>query len=189
MSGCSSSGSSTAARLCSWPTTAPALTSPVVAANIAALVETVAAVPGRRILNSADPDAPSALEISRAIAAHLGHAWDEVLLDDDAAYPALGAHLWDAADPIVLDMTAAAELGYTPAGDYAATVAEAVDWLVSAARGGEGAARLPGPDDPFFAPLLDYAAEDRYLATSASGGRLSPGPGAGRLEGRAAGRR
>ena len=134
------------------------------AANIAALVETVAAVPGRRILNSADPDAPSALEISRAIAVHLGHAWDEVLLDDDAD-PALGAHLWDAAYPIVLDMTAAAELGYTPAGDYAATVAEAVDWLVSAARGGEGAARLPGPDDPFFAPLLDYAAEDRYLAT------------------------
>ncbi|MGH3395039.1 MAG: hypothetical protein ACRDPO_10145, partial [Streptosporangiaceae bacterium] len=120
-------------------------------------------------LNSADPDAPSALEISRAIAAHLGHHWDEVLLDDDAD-PALGAHPWDAAYPIVLDMSAAAELGYIPAGDYAATVAQAVDWLVSAARGGRDAARLPAPDDPFFAPLFDYPAEDRYLARRPAAG-------------------
>lgn len=54
------------------------------AANIAALVELVAAKPGRRILNVADPDAPSALEISRTIARHLGHEWTEVLLDDGA---------------------------------------------------------------------------------------------------------
>ena len=136
------------------------------AANIAALTEAVAASPGRRILNSGDPDAPSGLEISRAIAAHLGHQWEEILLEDDASSedPVLGAYPWDARYPIVLDMTAAAELGYTPAGDYAATVAEEVDWLVSAARGGQGADRLPGPDDSFFAPLLDYAAEDRYLA-------------------------
>ena len=33
------------------------------AANLAALIETVALKPGARILNSADPDAPSALEI------------------------------------------------------------------------------------------------------------------------------
>jgi nucleoside-diphosphate-sugar epimerase len=136
------------------------------AANIAALTEAVAASPGRRILNSGDPDAPSGLEISRVIAAHLGHQWEEILLGDDALSedPALGAYPWDARYPIVLDMTAAAELGYTPAGDYAATVAEEIDWLVSAARGGPGADRLPGPGDSFFAPLLDYAAEDRYLA-------------------------
>jgi hypothetical protein len=60
-------------------------------------------------------------------------------------------------------MTAAAELGYTPVGDYATTVAEAVDRLVSAARGGEAAESLPAPDDTYFAPMLDYAAEDRYL--------------------------
>jgi len=57
---------------------------PTAAANIAALVETVAARPGARILNSADPDAPNGLEIARTIAAHLGHTWDEILLDDDA---------------------------------------------------------------------------------------------------------
>ena len=43
------------------------------AANVAALIEVVAAHPGQRILNSADPDAPSALNISRTITRHLGH--------------------------------------------------------------------------------------------------------------------
>lgn len=41
---------------------------PSAASNIAALVETVALSPGRRILNSADPDAPSGLEIARTVA-------------------------------------------------------------------------------------------------------------------------
>jgi nucleoside-diphosphate-sugar epimerase len=133
------------------------------AANIAALIEVVAAAPGQRILNSADPDAPSALEISRAIARQLDHTWEEVLLDEGAD-ETLGRHPWDTPHPIVLDMTAASDLGYTPAGDYATTVADEVQWLVTAAHGGEDADRLPGPDDPFFGPMLDYAAEDRYLA-------------------------
>jgi nucleoside-diphosphate-sugar epimerase len=136
-------------------------------ANIAALVEVVAAKPGRRILNSADPDAPNALEISRAIARHLDHTWEEVLLEDGAD-EALGRHPWDARHPIVLDMTAAAALGYVPVGDYATTVVEEVDWLISAARGGEGATFLPRPGDEFFGPLLDYTAEDLYLANRRS---------------------
>lgn len=153
------------------------------AANIAALIEVVAARPGARILNSADPDAPSVLEISRTIARQLSADWTEVLLDGEAARAdeaarageaaradragaadeALGRTPWDAPHPIVLDMTAAVSLGYVPAGDYAATVAEEVEWLVAAARGGEGAELLPAADDE-FAPMLDYAAEDRYLA-------------------------
>jgi nucleoside-diphosphate-sugar epimerase len=133
------------------------------AVNLAALIEVVAAKPGRRILNSADPDAPSGLEIARAIAQLLGHAWEEVLLDDDAD-PSLGAHPWDARHPIVLDMSAALDLGYTPVGDYVTTVADEVEWLVAVARRGAGASVLPGPDDEFFAQFLDYPAEDRYLA-------------------------
>ena len=132
------------------------------AANIAALIEVAAESPGARVLNSADPDAPSALEIARTIAAQLGHSWKEVLLDDAPA-DGLGRTPWDAPHPIVLDTTAAAELGYVPAGDYAATVAEMVDWLVTAAQGGEGSDLLPTPDDEYFGPLLDYAAEDRRL--------------------------
>jgi nucleoside-diphosphate-sugar epimerase len=123
---------------------------PTAAANIAALIEVAAAKPGRRILNCADPDAPNGLEISRTIARHLGHEWQEVLIDGDEP----GRHPWDAQPPIVLDMTAAAELGYVPAGDYPATVADEIDWLVAAG---------PPRDDEFFAPYFDYAAEDRYL--------------------------
>jgi nucleoside-diphosphate-sugar epimerase len=136
---------------------------PTAAVNIAALIELVAATPGRRILNSGDPDAPSALEISRTIARQFDHGWDEVLLDDGADED-LGRHPWDARPPIVLDMTAALELGYAAVGDYATTVADEVEWLAAAARGGDGAELLPGLDDPFFGPMLDYAAEDRYLA-------------------------
>jgi nucleoside-diphosphate-sugar epimerase len=120
------------------------------AANIAALVETVAAKPGARILNSADPDAPTALEISRTVARHLGHTWREVLIDDQS----LGQHPWDKLPPFVLDTSAAAELGYVPAGDYATTVVRELDWLVSQA---------PSLDDHFDS-MFDYAAEDRYLA-------------------------
>jgi nucleoside-diphosphate-sugar epimerase len=129
------------------------------AANIAALIETVADHPGARILNSADPDAPSALEISRIVAAHLGHRWREVLLDEHA--PAgLGTHPWDRIPPIRLDTGAARRLGYEPAGDYATTVATELDWLTSAP--------LPaGFDHEYFAPMLDYAAEDDHLATCA----------------------
>jgi nucleoside-diphosphate-sugar epimerase len=136
------------------------------AANIAALIEVAAESPGARVLNSADPDAPSALEIARTIARHLDHSWEEVLLDDAPA-DGLGRTPWDAPHPIVLDTTAALELGYVPAGDYAATAADMVDWLVTAAQGGEGSDLLPAPDDEYFAPLLDYTAEDRRLGLEA----------------------
>ncbi|GAB1510902.1 NAD-dependent epimerase/dehydratase family protein [Actinophytocola sp. KF-1] len=127
------------------------------AANIASLIETVARRPGSRILNSADPDAPSALEISRTVAAHLGHEWREVLLDPHA--PAwLGLHPWHRIPPIRLDTGAAMRLGYRPAGDYATTVATELDWLTTAPL-------PPGFDHEYFAPMLDYDAEDAYLAT------------------------
>jgi NAD(P)-dependent dehydrogenase (short-subunit alcohol dehydrogenase family) len=118
--------------------------------------------------------APSALEISRIIARHLGLAWDEVLLDGQEAPARLGRTPRDKPHPFVLDMTAAAGLGYVPAGDYAATVAAEMDWLAAAARGGEDADLIPGPGDSYFAPLLDYPAEDRWLA-----GRRMAGTGRG----------
>lgn len=136
---------------------------PSAAANIAALVETVAAVPGRRVLNSADPDAPSGRQIARAIAGHLGYQWEEVLLGESESTGTLGQHPWDRLPPIILDMTAAAEVGYVPAGDYAATVAAEIDWLVAAASDDAGLVRS-WMSDGFFDSLVDYAAEDRYLA-------------------------
>jgi hypothetical protein len=127
-------------------------------------VEVVAATPGRRVLNSADPDAPDALEIARTIAAQLDYVWDEVLLDEPEG--TVGGHPWDAPHPVILDMAAATALGYTPAGDYATTVADEVRWLVSVARS-DGPERSSGLDEAFFAPMFDYAAEDRYLASRA----------------------
>jgi nucleoside-diphosphate-sugar epimerase len=134
---------------------------PTAAANIAALVEVVAADPGARVLNSADPDAPNGLEISRTIARLLDHDWEEVLLDEGED-GSLGRHPWDARHPIVVDTSAATALGYTPAGDYGSTVADEVEWLVSLARGGAA----PPSGDEFFAPFFDYAAEDRRLASA-----------------------
>jgi nucleoside-diphosphate-sugar epimerase len=132
------------------------------AANLAALIETVAGRPGSRVLNCADPDAPSAREICRTIAGHLGHEWEEVLLDDTA--PAgLGGTPWDSPYPILLDTSAATALGYRAAGTYATTIAPALDRLVDAARKGR-----PPADDGYFAEYLDYAAEDAYLAGRAA---------------------
>ncbi len=154
------------------------------AANFAALVEVVAAAPGRRILNIADPDAPSGLEISRVVARRLGHAWDEVLLDEgelavrgegegdpeaEREGENLGRHPWDRPFPIVLDMTAALALGYQPVGDYAPTAAEAIDWLVESATCQDGRFTIPRSEDGFFSSWFDYEAEDRYLASRCTG--------------------
>ncbi|MEV6506228.1 NAD-dependent epimerase/dehydratase family protein [Streptomyces sp. NPDC051642] len=128
------------------------------AANLAALIETVAERPGTRVLNCADPDAPSVLEICRAIAGYLGHEWEEVLLDDTAPV-GLGCTPWDSPHPIVLDTSAATALGYRSAGTYATTIAPVLDWLVEAARGGR-----PPLDDGYFAEYFDYAAEDAFLS-------------------------
>ncbi|PZS36574.1 MAG: reductase [Pseudonocardiales bacterium] len=146
---------------------------PSAAVNIAALVETVAARPGRRILNIADRDAPSGAEIARVVAHHLDHQWDEILLGDDAGSP-LGWHPWDRRHPVVLDTAAALGLGYSPVGDFASTAPAEIDWLVSL-TGIDGGARLPAAHDwsveGAFGRAFDYAAEDGFLA-----GRRQPGP-------------
>ncbi|MHB1833666.1 MAG: NAD-dependent epimerase/dehydratase family protein, partial [Solirubrobacteraceae bacterium] len=52
------------------------------AANLALLVEHVAAHPGRRVLNIADPDFPLGRDIASCVAEHLGHEWRQVPLED-----------------------------------------------------------------------------------------------------------
>jgi nucleoside-diphosphate-sugar epimerase len=135
---------------------------PTAACNLAALAAFCAARPGARILNSADPDAPDGLAISRIIAAHLAHAWTEILLDETAPDD-LGDHPWNTLPPFILDTSAARRLGFVPAGSYAETVKTEIDWLVQAARSGDPAGVLPSPDDPYFRPLFDYAQEDAWL--------------------------
>lgn len=127
------------------------------AVNAAALVETVSANPGSRILNSADPDAPTGLDIARAVSRHLGHDWREILLPDDAD-SALGAHPWDFVPPIVLDTRASVALGYTPVGTYAETVSAELDWLLVSE------ANRPAASDEYVDRFIDYSLEDRFLA-------------------------
>lgn len=135
---------------------------PTAAVNLAALVAFCAARPAARILNSADPDAPDGLAISRIIAAHLAHEWTEVLLDQTA--PAhLGDHPWNTLPPFILDTSAARRLGFVPVGSYAETVKTEVDWLVRAARSADSAGVLPSADDPYFRSFFDYAREDAWL--------------------------
>jgi nucleoside-diphosphate-sugar epimerase len=139
------------------------------AANLAALVEVVAHNPGRRILNSADPDSPTALDIARTIANHLDHDFDEYLLSPDAD-PRLGIHPWMTAQPIILDTSAATALGYTPVGDYADTVAEAIEWMHRQAVDTDDGAILPGLDNDWFAGMFDYDREDRYITEHQTNG-------------------
>ncbi|MFF2052834.1 NAD-dependent epimerase/dehydratase family protein [Leifsonia sp. NPDC058194] len=125
---------------------------PTAAANAAALVEVVAPLPGSRILNTADPDVPTGLDIARIVAAVLGHRWDEILVDDGTP----GWHPWDVVPGIELDLTAARGLGYRPVGDYAATVRPAIEWAASFGAEPPWAADVDEDD-------FDYAAEDAYL--------------------------
>lgn len=91
------------------------------------------------------------------MAQHFGHHWQEILLKDDDDSN-LGAHPWTAAHPVVLDTSAALAFGYRPVGNYAETIGAELDWLAN------NPLARPQESDPFFAGLLDYVSEDRYLA-------------------------
>jgi nucleoside-diphosphate-sugar epimerase len=96
--------------------------------NTAALIETVAGSPAARVLNSADPDAPSAADIVCAIGDAL--SWQgriELLPGDDDD----GAHPWAAPNPIVLDTTASEALGYRPVGRGIDLIAREAGWVAS----------------------------------------------------------
>lgn len=126
---------------------------PTAAVNAAALVEAVAARPGARIVNAADPDVPTGLDIARLVAHTLGHRWDEVLVEGEEP----GWHPWDVVPGIELDLTVADALGYRPVGGYAQTARAAVEWAASFGR-------VPPWADDVVASDFDYAAEDAYLA-------------------------
>jgi len=101
---------------------------PTAAANLARLVMTCALAPAQRILNIADPDAPTAAEIVSAIADAYGATLEVAGLDHDA--PAdLGRSPWAIWPAFTLDTSAASALGYAPVGTYAELVASTVAYL------------------------------------------------------------
>lgn len=96
----------------------------VAATNAAALIEVVAGQPGRRILNAADPDAPTAEAIVRSIGTRLGWAGELELVERGTGR---GAHPWST--QMTLDMSAAAALGYRPVAGALPLLGEEVDWV------------------------------------------------------------
>jgi nucleoside-diphosphate-sugar epimerase len=133
---------------------------PISTDNLAELIWLAAEHPGRRVVNAGDPGPPTLLEISRAIAAALGHEWTEVLL------PTLGEPCetpWSTPRPVVLDMTEAAfEVGYRPVTTYGRAVPATCAWLVEATKERPWEELMPRMAE-YLKDAFDYAAEDDVL--------------------------
>jgi nucleoside-diphosphate-sugar epimerase len=131
-------------------------------ANIAALTRVAIEAPASRVLNIADPSAPSVAEIAGLISQHMSYTGDIVEVPGEDYPPILGRTPWSVPRPFVLDMQAAAGLGYAPVTTYADAVKLTCDWLVETASDGDWRERFPGiarsPE------LFDYPTEDRLLA-------------------------
>jgi hypothetical protein len=111
------------------------------------------------VLNVADPDAPTAAGVSRAVAAACDSRLDVVGLPHDAP-PELGYSPWASWPPFLLDTSAARSLpGYDPV-PYLAAVRDEVRWLLSLSA----ADRQSLNADAYFADLFDYSLDDRALA-------------------------
>ena len=135
------------------------------AANIAGLVLLCAGLPGRRVLNIADPVAPTVSEIANCIGGHFGYTGRILELPDVEVYPPpIGRTPWSVQRPFVLDTAAATALGYRPRASYHETVAKVCDWLVQVTAGRDWRVLLPTlASYPY--DLFDYPSEDAALAT------------------------
>jgi len=133
---------------------------PVSTENLAELIWLSAEHPGKRVLNAGDPGPPTLLEISRAIAAALGHDWTEVLLSapgEPCETP------WSCPRPVVLDMTEAAfEVGYRPVTTYERAVRATCEWLVEATKERPWEELMPRMAE-YLQDAFDYEAEDEFL--------------------------
>jgi nucleoside-diphosphate-sugar epimerase len=135
---------------------------PVSVHNLAELIRLAAERPGRRVVNGADPEAPTVLEISRHIGRALDHEWAQVLFDGPPR-DGVGDHPWGVARPFVLDMAEAEfEVGYRPVTTYARAVAETCEWLVSATSGRDWREVLTGAAN-LYADQFDYEREDAFV--------------------------
>lgn len=126
--------------------------------NLAELIRLAAAQPGNRALNAADPEAPTTLEICRAVGAALEWEFEPVLLAADEYDNPWGAPPeW----PFIVDMTAAErELGYAPVVSYPEAVRETAAWLVDELAAGRDW------NGTYLEGMLDYAKEDEVLSSA-----------------------
>ncbi|WP_017241406.1 NAD-dependent epimerase/dehydratase family protein [Streptomyces sp. SS] len=140
---------------------------PVHVDNLAELVRLAAANPGSRVLNGADPEAPTVAEIGAAIDAVMGVESETVLIGGAPPEGLVGLTPWTAEHPVVYDMTAAErELGYRPVVSYAGSLPETVEWLTGHLADRDWREAFPGLAK-YGVDFFDYAAEDAWLASSA----------------------
>jgi nucleoside-diphosphate-sugar epimerase len=140
---------------------------PVSTDNLAELIWLAAERPGRRVLNAGDPGPPTLLEISRAVAAALGHEWTEVLLST-LAEPCETP--WSGPRPVVLDMSEATfEVGYRPVTTYERAVRATCEWLVEATSERSWQELMPRMAQ-YLHDAFDYGAEDELMRELLSGG-------------------
>lgn len=123
--------------------------------NIAELIAVALATPGTRVLNAADPQASSVIEIGRTIAGFYGAAPEFVLMDGGPK-DAVGATPWSVRRPMIADMSRAEALGYRPVATYAQAAA-------AACRSAEAMAAAGVAFVPYLQAMFDYAAEDAFL--------------------------
>lgn len=124
--------------------------------NIAALIRAALETPGRRVLNAADPDAPSVAEIGRIVAEVYGVELDLVRLDGPPRN-GVGATPWSVPLPLIADMSRAEAIGYRPAATYRQAIA-------AACRSDEALAAAGVPFVSYIEAMFDYAAEDAFFA-------------------------
>ncbi|WP_073973249.1 NAD(P)H-binding protein [Erythrobacter donghaensis] len=139
--------------------------------NIGALVSTLAGSRLGGIFNIGDPDAPTVLEIGKAIVAECAIDADLVLVDTQTYPPRVGATPWSVPKPFTISDAKARSAGYRPVGSYRETVSRTCRWLMEH-NPDNWRARFPQlalyPYDMF-----DYAAEDRFISRSAVEGLQS----------------
>ncbi|MET9926115.1 MULTISPECIES: NAD-dependent epimerase/dehydratase family protein [unclassified Streptomyces] len=137
---------------------------PVHVANAAELIRLAARRPGSRVLNAADPQAPTVAEIGAAIDAVLGRETETVLVDGPPPEEGVGDTPWSGAHPVVYDMAAAErELGYRPVTGYVESLPETVEWLAAELAGRDWREAFRKMARNYGETLFDYAAEDAWL--------------------------
>ncbi|MFD8727036.1 NAD-dependent epimerase/dehydratase family protein [Streptomyces sp. NPDC059611] len=145
---------------------------PLHVANAAELIRLAARRPGSRVLNAADPQAPTVAEIGTAIDEVLGRETETVLVDGPAPEGGVGDTPWSGAHPVVYDMTAAErELGYRPVTGYVESLPETVEWLAGELAGRDWREAFPKMARNYGEALFGYAAEDAWLEAYDRGGR------------------
>ncbi|WP_406448051.1 NAD-dependent epimerase/dehydratase family protein [Streptomyces sp. NBC_00876] len=137
---------------------------PVHSANAAELIRLAALRPGSRVLNAADPQAPTVAEIGEAVDAVLGRRSQTVLMPGEPTAEDVGSTPWSSAHPVVYDMTAAErELGYRPVTGYAESLPETVAWITAQLADRDWTDAYPAMVRSYGTGLFDYAAEDAWL--------------------------